>query len=390
MASPWPRVLLLYATGLVAAAQLGKLSSLAPLLVADLGLRLTTMAWTISLLELGGAVGGALAGALAQRWGLVRALRWGVVALALAGAGQALAGSAVGLIGWRLLEAGGYLAVIVTAPVLLARQAAAAGVRTQGLALTLWSTFVPVGLACGAAGAAALAQAGHWRWAPAAGAVLAALVAAWLWRVPLRDEPPVTATATADAPAAASQAAWALALGFGLYALFAIGMLALLPLLLVQQVGLGPAAAGAWTGVISASGLLGSLLAALLVRRGVAARWPLLLGLAMPGALLPGVFAPAPALGWAIGLSLLIHVLGGLYASLAFAQLPRVAGGHAGLVRANGLVAQCGASGSLLGPPAMAACVQWGGWPAAAGLGLLVSALALPLTWRATRPGDPH
>lgn len=381
-------MLLLYAAGLVAAAQLGKLSALAPLLVADLGLGLTTMAWTISLLELGGALGGALAGVLAQRWGLVRGLRWGVATLALAGAGQALASGATGLIAWRLVEAGGYLAVIVTAPVLLARQAAPAGVRTQGLALTLWSTFVPVGLACGAAAAASVAQHSHWRWAPAAGGLVAALLALWLWRVPLRDEPPAATSAVPEGARATGRpgrAAWALALGFGLYALFAIGMLALLPLLLVQQAGLSPAAAGAWTGLASASGLAGSGLAALAVRRGLAARWPLLLGLAVPAVLLPWVFVPAPAVAWAIGLSVVIHVLGGLYASLAFAQLPRVAGSHAGLVQANGLVAQCGASGSLLGPPAMAACVQWGGWPAAALLGLAVSALALPLTWVATR-----
>ena len=67
------------------------------------------------------------------------------------------------------------------------------------------------------------------------------------------------------------------------------------------------------------------------------------------------------------------------------ALLPRLAAGPGQLVRANGVLAQCGASGSLLGPPLMAASVQAGGWTAAAALGLLVSLAAMPLAWRALR-----
>jgi hypothetical protein len=37
----------------------------------------------------------------------------------------------------------------------------------------------------------------------------------------------------------------------------------------------------------------------------------------------------------------------------------------------------------------IAACVQGGGWPAAAGLGLGVSLAALPLIWRAVRAAGP-
>jgi hypothetical protein len=47
------------------------------------------------------------------------------------------------------------------------------------------------------------------------------------------------------------------------------------------------------------------------------------------------------------------------------------------------MLAQCGASGSLLGPPIMAACVQAGGWTAAAVFGLIASLVALPLAWHA-------
>ena len=105
--------------------------------------------------------------------------------------------------------------------------------------------------------------------------------------------------------------------------------------------------------------------------------------LGAPPLLLFGVFTTAPTATFAIGLAVLLSMLGGVFVSLAFALLPRLATAPGQMVRANGLLAQCGASGSLLGPPAMAACVQAGGWAAAAVLGLVVSAIALPLAWRA-------
>lgn len=408
-ASPWPAVLLLYAAGLMAAAQLGKLSALAPLFTPALGLSLAGAAWAISLLEVGGATLGAVAGLLAQRWGLRRTLQAGLVALAVAGLGSASAQGVASLLGWRLLEAAGYLSVTVTAPVLIVRLCQAAGAHTQMLAMTLWSTFVPVGLALGASGAAAAALPLGWRGALLAGGLLAAgLAVAMRWRWPAAAE------AAADRADAASEArhraeraashgpedsaahrlamremarpgvaAWCLALGFGLFALFEVGLLGLLPTLLVQQAGLSAAAAGQWTGVASLAAVGGSALAALLQRHGVPARWPALLALALPAGLLWGIFRPTPDAAWAVGLAIASNLLGGVFASYAFAMLPRVAPRPAQLVRVNGLITQCGASGSLLGPPLMAAGVAWGGWHGAAALGLLITLPALPLAWRA-------
>ena len=78
-----------------------------------------------------------------------------------------------------------------------------------------------------------------------------------------------------------------------------------------------------------------------------------------------------------------------LFASLAFALVPRVAGGIARMPQANGLLAQFGASGSLLGPPLLAAAAEHGGWGAAATLGLVVSALAVPLALMAISGAEP-
>ena len=411
--STWPLVWTLYLTGLVAAAQLGKLSALAPWVAAELGLSLPTMALAISLLEVGGATLGAAAGLLAQRLGLRRSLCWGLAALALGGLGGAAAQGAVGLLGWRLLEAAGYLGVIVSAPVLIARHSASpggsAGRRLQGQALALWSSFVPVGLALGAWASAGLASAAGaglgWRGAMVVGGVVAALTGLVLWRAQL----PVAAEAPALAPAGGSPApglvaghglvsnpaaanhappglgapAWCLALAFGGFAMVEVGLMGLLPSLLVREAGVLAAAAGRWTAVASLAAVPGSAAAAWLLHRGGRLRWPMMLSLGLPAPLLFGVFTSTPVAGVAIALAVAISVLGGVFASLAFALLPVVAGSAGRMVRVNGLLAQCGASGSLLGPPLMAACVQAAGWPGAALLGGVVTALVLPLAWRA-------
>ena len=378
--SPWPLVGLLYLSGLLAAAQLGKMSALAPLIANALGLGLTTVAIAISLIEIGGATLGAVAGLFAQRLGLRRSLRWGVALLALAGLGGASAQGAGSLLGWRLLEAAGYLGVIVSAPVLIAHHAGAAGARVQGLALTLWSTFVPVGLALGAWASASVASAWDWRIAVAAGGVVGTLLWALLWRADL----PEHADAPTAAPAAPlTPALWCFTLAFGAFALFEVGMLGLLPMLLVREVGLSAHAAGQWTALASLAAIAGSATTAWLLRHGVAAKGPVTVSLGLPPLLLFGVFTSAPRAEVAIGLAVLLNMVGGVFASLAFALLPRLARRPGQMVRANGLLAQCGASGSLLGPPAMAACVQAGGWAAAAMLGLVVSLVALPLAWSA-------
>jgi MFS transporter, CP family, cyanate transporter len=421
--SPWPAVWLYYLVGVVAAAQLGKLAALAPWIVPDLALPLPTMALAISLLEIGGATMGSWAGRWTHRVGLRRSLQAGVAALALAGFGGAWVEGAAGLLAWRLLEAAGYLAVIVSAPVLLAQHALRAGVRAQGLALTLWSTFVPVGMALGAWASAGGAALGGWRSVLAGGGVLSLiLLGLVMWTVryePVHDpahEPvnePTHEAADGSAPAPAldaakpmavdtgfarartasasrakallTPAAWTLALGFGAFALFEVGVLALLPTVLVQQAGLSAAAAGQCAAAATAAAVLGSALGAILLRHGVPPREPMAVALAVPALLLYGVFTAAPSPAAAVGLAVALNLLGGVYASLAFALLPRVAVGSARLVAANGLLAQCGASGSLLGPPLMAWCVQAAGWPAAAVLGTACVAVAVPLSWHAAR-----
>ncbi len=123
--SPWPRIGVLYLSGLVGAAQLGRLAALAPLIQVALALSLTTVAVAISLIEIGGATLGFGAGRLAQHFGLPRTLAWALACLTVGAFGGSLADGSTGMLGWRFLEALGYLGIIVTAPVLIGKRALA-------------------------------------------------------------------------------------------------------------------------------------------------------------------------------------------------------------------------------------------------------------------------
>ena len=376
----WAPIFGYYLVGVFSAAQLGKMSALAPVVAADLRLSLTTVAGAISLLEAGGALLGAVAGVLALKIGLRRTLLGGLACLAAAGLGTASAQGAPGLIGWRLLESLGHLGVIVTVPVMIA---AVAGPSVR-VALALWSSFVPVGLALGAWSWGGLATLMSWRGAMLVGGAMALLaLAACAWAAPAGREPPGSAQAQGDRRG--SWGPWCLAASFGCCTLYEVGLLALLPSYLVQRGGASAALAAHWTAVASLAAVLGSVAAAVLARRHVAPLAPIVATTVLPGLMLFGVFVESPEVWRVALLATVLNAIAGIYFSLAFAWLPAVAGGPAGMVRANGLIAQFGAGGALAGPPLMAAGVERWGWPAAAVAGAVFALLAVPLAWAALR-----
>jgi MFS family permease len=119
----WGRIAWLYALGVLAAAQLGKMSALVPLISIELAMGLTVAGVLISLLEIGGATLGFAAGLFVDRIGVRRVLLTGIGFFALAGLGESLAPSVAALVGLRLLEGAAYLCVVVAAPLLIFRTA---------------------------------------------------------------------------------------------------------------------------------------------------------------------------------------------------------------------------------------------------------------------------
>jgi MFS transporter, CP family, cyanate transporter len=392
----WTTIVCLYLAGVLAAAQLGKMSALAPIISKELTLSLTVTGLLISLLEIGGALLGFVAAAAVDRIGQSKVLMVGIGLLVLAGLGQAASGGAVSLLAWRLCEGIGYLGIVIAAPILIAR---AAPPDQRSTAMAMWGGFVPLGFALGSVTSGFVGGWFGWRAAPLVWAGVALAVMVLLSRIQTTNKAesqqaaPTSPTAVQQQGGQAKKSqrntrpnakVWALTLGFGCYAIFAVGAIAVLPLYLVNQAGASSQFAGLITGLASFSTLAGVAGAAWWQRPRAQQPqrrqgWMITLAIALPALLLFGVFTEVPHLWRAAALAVLLNAISGLYAGLAFALLPQVAPSESELSVANGLLLQCGASGSLLGPVLFAASASHWGWPGAAVTGLVASMLCLAL-----------
>jgi CP family cyanate transporter-like MFS transporter len=378
----WLAILVIYAAGVAAAAQLGKLSALLPPMQHDLGLDLTFAALLVSLLEIGGATLGLFAGVVISRVGARRALLAGLLLLAIAAAGMAATSAVAGMFLWRIVEAVAYLAVAVAAPTLTIATASPA---QRSTALALWSTFFPVGFATGSILAGLGVEVAPWRWVLLGSAALTTLLLLPSWRLP---RPPEAAPRRAGGarPTRAPPGAWLMAVGFACYTTFEVGLLAVMPAYFTGQRGVSASTAGLITGVAAFASVLGGLVAAWWMRRDRPLGGFTAFGVTVPALLLFAVFTPSEGSWlWPAAVATVLNAISGAVPAVVFARLPDAVGPGGDMATANGLLAQGGASGSLLGPPLLAAAASHLGWPAAAGAGLVASALCLLLLALAQR-----
>ena len=375
----WPTIILLWFIGVLAAAQLGKMAALMPAIRADLGLSLSSAGLMVSLIEAGGASLGAIAGILAARFSGRAVLAAGSILVATAGLAGAAAPDAALLYAARLIESIGYLMVVIAAPSLIAM---AAG-RASATALALWSTFVPVGIAAGTILSGLAASLVDWRLILVFWALIVLTTLPGTFRLPTMAEHRQTGLAVPPV------AIWALALGFGFYTTLEVGVLGMLPAYLSDAWGFSIATAGVVTGVTSAATIAGSFTAARLIGTGEGARRPLTLvavGLAAPAALFfvgfPGGGLPTGVSGSVVAMAVIAaNAISGLVAAVAFARLPallRRSGAALSLVTAsNGVFAQFGAAGSLIGPPLVGYVASHWGWSTVAPVVAALSILSL-------------
>lgn len=370
MTTSWPRIWLLYAIGVLAAAQLGIVPPLVPALQHDLGLSLATAGLAASLVTLVGALFGLPAGGWCERIGHARAGGLGLLVMAGAAALCAAADGAAALLVARGLAGIGYLLVVVAGPSLMAM---ASEPRHQPVALSLWSTFVPVGIAL--AGLATASFAGEAGWRPIFAADSAVLTLTLLVAALVIGRAPATRAADRASSRGWMRAAWPLAASFFCFALLFLALAGILPAYLVADRGVPTATAGRIVAAATAFGIAGSFAAGWLMRRGVAPCRLAAIGLV--ASTVVAVIAVNRSTGMPIAVAgfALSFAIGGLVPAAAFASVPRIAPDRRAIGPINGLLAQAGSLGSLAGPPSLAWWVEWTGWSLAPVLLLAVAAL---------------
>ncbi len=359
----------LYLTGVLATAQLGKMPVLMPAISRELAIGLVLGSVLISLVEFGGALFATSAERLVRAQTHRRALRAGLLLFVAGSLLAAASGNATLLFAARVLDGLGYLGVVISAPVLMAHSVS---VEKRPLALAVWSTFFPIGFTLGAVVSGPLADLLSWRFGLGLWAGVALVLVMLPPSLPIIER----AAQHADGRHGAHLRPWVFAGGFGLYTAFTVGMLALAPEFFVAEFGMTFSAAGLATGLAAFVNAAGLIVPLLLARYGVASTgWQtgvLLSALTVPAVLLVFVFSGALAATPAVCLFVALNALSGVFPSMAFSLLPKIA--TAGdLSRVNALIAHTGASGSLAGPPLFALFVVHGGWTAAAvcGIGLV-------------------
>jgi len=374
MQKHWPTIIFLWLIGVLAAAQLAKFSTIAPLLRDRFDLSLPEAGLLISLLEVGGGLFGFVAG-MALSWiNYRRSLLAGVAILAATSLLEASVASSAMLFAARAVEGIGYLLVVIAAPTAIA---AIADDRNRARALALWSSFVPVGIAVGSGvtslGVASLGAHGIMvLWA----AVLAVTIVPLL-RLRLRTGDTDSRRIVLPAPAA-----WVSTFAFGVYTLFLCALTMLLPTFLMVERAAALNEAGLVASVASLSALPASGIAILLIRRGQLSTGRLLM-IAIPALVGTALLVPL-ALGRSSDLAttstLVVGavLLSGLVSPLMFARLPILAGAESShdprIATANGLLTQFGAGGALIGPPLGGLVADGWGWTA---LGAVIAGLAL-------------
>src|SRR5262245_44940483 len=370
MATSWGRIALLYAVGVLGAAQLGIVPPLLPALQRDLGLSLAGAGMAVSIVTLVGALAGLPAGGWCEAIGHRRALAVGLLIMALAAALCAMADGAAMLLGARALAGLGYLLIAVAAPSLIAHSAEP---RHQPVALSLWGTFVPVGIALAGLAAAPFAGSTEWRRLFTADAILLAL--ALIATRGLGSSIPLSQSLDRSVSWIALRTALPLALAFFCFALLFLALAGLLPTYLVDVRGLAVADAGRIVAMATATGIVGSLIAGGVMRRGVSPAMLTAIGLLASTALAAVSFIEAMPLVMAIAGFTAAFAVGGLVPAATFAAVPRIASHAQAIGPINGLVAQTGSLGSLAGPPMVALWVERTSWTLAPALLLAIAAM---------------
>ncbi|WP_242108385.1 CynX/NimT family MFS transporter [Luteimonas aquatica] len=375
----WIAVGAVFAAGLVAALQVGKTAIALPALSTDLGLDLREGGWVMAIFGMLGVVASVPAGALVSRLGDRTLQVSGLLAMALGSLLGAFAGSLAALLATRVLEGAGFLLFAVAGASVLQRLSRPAD---RNLVFSIWSCYMPAGMALALAFGAALQG---WRgfWMINAGlCALAAVLLAFGVRAPKAAAAAPWRAIAGDALAVSTaRGPLLLALVFALYALQFYAMLSFLPTLLMERMQASTATAGLLSAVAVGSNVIGNLASGRLLRLG-APRWTLIAAAsATMGACGVGVFASDLPLGALFALCVLFSTAGGLLPASVIGGAARLLSSPALVAIAVGLLMQGSYLGQVIGPSLIGSVVQSAGWPAAAIPTAIAAGLAIVLAF---------
>jgi len=288
-----------------------------------------------------------------------------VLAIGAASALGAFVQGAGWLIASRLVEGLGFLAVVVSAPSLIA---AASALDRRGLAFGLWSTYLPFGVSLVIASSPLLLPGFGWRgvW------VLVALAAAGCAAMLLAQSPRYAGVAGGTRRSLASleqslaqPVPWLLGLAFAAYAIQHMALIVWLPTYLLETRGMAGAAAALLTALAVFVNCFGNVLGGWLIQRNIPRGIIIGATFAVTSLAFVGIFAASLPDSLRYALAVFYSFITGTVPAAALSAGMRYARSPAEIGAIQGLIVNVTHIGIFFGPPLVAASVTYGGsWDA--------------------------
>ena len=362
------RVGLLMASGVLAAAQIGKTIISIPLIRAEMGIGLDLAGLIVGIFAALGATFGIGAGVLVQSIGARRSLAGGMTCIAVGNLIGSAAPNEWYLLFGRFTEGVGFLGVVLTIPSLLATSVDR---EKRDFVMALWSAYMPAGIALMLLLAPLLSAIG-WRplWIASAGV-------AGLFAVLLFVTVPST-TAKADQ----QRARWfedvmtivrrpycmALALAFFAFSFQIFSMMFALPLVLTSVHGLSVTSAGLLSAAMLAVAAMGNVSSSFLLRSGVPIWANIASAFFFFGVSSFVVYATATPLPATLIFASLALGIGSLAPGALYAAAPDAAPQPNRISSTIGLLQQASNLGQFTGPFVLGLWAEHFGWSAAPGI----------------------
>jgi DHA1 family inner membrane transport protein len=362
------RIGLLMASGVLAAAQIGKAIISIPLIRADMGIGLDLAGLIVGTFATLGATFGIGAGVLVQGIGARRSLAGGMACIAVGNLIGSAAPNEWYLLFGRFTEGVGFLGVVLTIPSLLATSIDR---ERRDFVMALWSAYMPAGIALMLLIAPLLSTIG-WRllWTSSAG--VTGLFAVLLF---------VTVPSTAN-KIDQRRARWfedvmtivrqpycmALALAFFAFSFQIFSMMFALPLLLTSVHGLSVANAGLLSAAMLVVAAMGNISSSFLLRSGVPIWANIASAFFFFGVSSLVIYdATTPLLATLVFASLALGI-GSLAPGALYAAAPEAAPQPNRVASTIGLLQQASNLGQFTGPFVLGLWVEHFGWTVAPGI----------------------
>ncbi|WP_336082362.1 MFS transporter [Thalassospira sp. CH_XMU1448-2] len=377
-------IVILYGLGLTASMQVGLIGPIAPDLRAGFGLSQAEFGLVASLITAAGALTAIPTGVWAARAGLRKSLVLGCVMMFTGAAIFATANITTLLYVGRLVTSIGYLLIVVGAP---SWMAGFNNPKLVAMAMSIWGTFIPVGIALGNWVSAAMVVWLDWRLAVGACTLPIVILLPLLAMM----EKPATPTARKSLSVGVigvlkSRAALKVALTFSAFAGATSAALAFMPAMMVDNLDIGIALAAGIIGTTAIAGnIVGSIGAGMALGRDISGRTILVIFLPVMATAIGTLFVSDNMMLSLVAL-IIFNIGQGAVAGTCFALLPGIAKGGLSMPALQGMLAQFAEIFVVIVPPLTGAMIDRNGWIGAAGIlagfyftGFLISAIRAPM-----------